>query len=222
MDVDAYSDAHRADWERLESLLRRRRWSVEEADEAIALYRRTATDLSVVRSVLAGPGAGVPAVVARRPRPGGRHGGVDLVLARPAALRHRGVPGRARRVGALVGDHRRWSRWRSWCSPGGGWRRRRAWPPRSRRRSRPAELVDQEFASYYSSNPAASFAAQVWTNNALVAATCLITGVLLLPVAVGAAPERRQRRRASAAILAANGRLGLLPRADRSPTACWS
>ena len=32
------------------------------------------------------------------------------------------------------------------------------------------QLVDHDFADYYSSNPAGSFAAQVWTNNAWVAA----------------------------------------------------
>ncbi|GAB3874132.1 hypothetical protein GCM10029964_015590 [Kibdelosporangium lantanae] len=40
-----------------------------------------------------------------------------------------------------------------------------------------------EFETYYSSNPAASFAFRVWTNNAWVAASCLLLGVLFgLPV----------------------------------------
>jgi uncharacterized membrane protein SpoIIM required for sporulation len=40
-----------------------------------------------------------------------------------------------------------------------------------------------QYETYYSSNPAASFAAQVWTNNAWAAALCLILGVFLgLPV----------------------------------------
>jgi uncharacterized membrane protein SpoIIM required for sporulation len=40
-----------------------------------------------------------------------------------------------------------------------------------------------QYESYYSSHPAASFAAQVWTNNAQAAALCLILGVFLgLPV----------------------------------------
>ena len=60
MDVDAYVAAHRPQWDRLAALLRRRRWSGAEADEAVALYERTATHLSVVRS--ASPD---PALVAR-------------------------------------------------------------------------------------------------------------------------------------------------------------
>jgi uncharacterized membrane protein SpoIIM required for sporulation len=43
-------------------------------------------------------------------------------------------------------------------------------------------LVEVDFEAYYSSNPAGSFAAQVWTNNALIAAMCLVSGILLVPV----------------------------------------
>jgi uncharacterized membrane protein SpoIIM required for sporulation len=40
-----------------------------------------------------------------------------------------------------------------------------------------------EYETYYSSHPAASFAAQVWTNNAQAAAMCLVLGIFLgLPV----------------------------------------
>ena len=46
------------------------------------------------------------------------------------------------------------------------------------------QLVDQDFADYYSSNPAGSFAAQVWTNNAWVAALVLVAGALLCLPAV--------------------------------------
>jgi len=41
------------------------------------------------------------------------------------------------------------------------------------------QLVDQDFADYYSSNPAGSFAFRVWTNNAWVAALALVGGALL-------------------------------------------
>ena len=40
-------------------------------------------------------------------------------------------------------------------------------------------LVDQDFADYYTSNPAGSFAFKVWTNNAWVAALALVGGALL-------------------------------------------
>ena len=70
------------------------------------------------------------------------------------------------------------------------------------------QLVEQDFESYYSSNPAGSFAAQVWVNNAWVAAQALVSGILIVPVIlillvncvnVGAA----------AGLMAANGRLDL-------------
>jgi uncharacterized membrane protein SpoIIM required for sporulation len=45
------------------------------------------------------------------------------------------------------------------------------------------QLVEHEFEDYYSESPAGSFAAQVWTNNAWVAAGALVLGVFLgLPV----------------------------------------
>jgi len=44
------------------------------------------------------------------------------------------------------------------------------------------QLVDQDFVGYYSEFHAQNFAAQVWTNNALLAAQCLAAGVLILPV----------------------------------------
>jgi uncharacterized membrane protein SpoIIM required for sporulation len=40
-------------------------------------------------------------------------------------------------------------------------------------------LCDSEFADYYRSAPASSFAAKVWTNNAWVAAGCIALGALL-------------------------------------------
>nr|WP_221308295.1 stage II sporulation protein M [Nocardiopsis mwathae] len=44
-------------------------------------------------------------------------------------------------------------------------------------------LVEHEFANYYVENPGASFAAQVWTNNAWVAAQAIVFGAFLgLPV----------------------------------------
>src|ERR1700712_345136 len=38
-------------------------------------------------------------------------------------------------------------------------------------------LVDKDFTSYYSENPAASFTSQVWTNNAFIAAQCIAFGI---------------------------------------------
>jgi uncharacterized membrane protein SpoIIM required for sporulation len=41
------------------------------------------------------------------------------------------------------------------------------------------ELVNHDFASYYSENPAGSFALRVWVNNAWVAAQCIGFAILL-------------------------------------------
>ena len=179
MDVDAYTDAHRADWERLETLLRRRRWDVDEADEAVALYRRTATDLSVVRSSSPDPAlvSRLSSLVAR-----GRAavtGASTWSWRDPLRFVTEEFPA------ALAASARWWVTTALVClvaMVGVG-----AWvashpdvaaavlsPEQTRR------LVDGEFAGYYSANPASSFAAQVWTNNARVAAACLITGVLLV------------------------------------------
>jgi uncharacterized membrane protein SpoIIM required for sporulation len=43
------------------------------------------------------------------------------------------------------------------------------------------QLVDKDFASYYSANPAQDFALQVWINNATISAAVLAVGVLLIP-----------------------------------------
>src|SRR5690606_13845471 len=62
MDLDVFVTAHRAEWDRLEALLRRRarRLTGEEVDELVTLYQRTATHLSLVQS-----SAPDPALVAR-------------------------------------------------------------------------------------------------------------------------------------------------------------
>ncbi len=43
-------------------------------------------------------------------------------------------------------------------------------------------LVNSDFAGYYSQYHAQNFALQVWTNNAFLAGQCLASGVLILPV----------------------------------------
>ena len=47
------------------------------------------------------------------------------------------------------------------------------------------ELVNHDFASYYSEHPAVAFGLQVWTNNAWVAAKCIAFSVVLgLPIPI--------------------------------------
>src|SRR5207248_4700651 len=44
------------------------------------------------------------------------------------------------------------------------------------------QIVDSDFAGYYTANQAQNFALQVWTNNAYLVGKCLAAGVLILPV----------------------------------------
>ncbi|MPZ64030.1 MAG: stage II sporulation protein M [Pseudonocardiaceae bacterium] len=181
MDVDAYAAAHHAEWDRLQALLHRSRLSGAEADELVTLYQRTATHLSVIRSASPDPAlvgrlstlvARGRAVVTGSRSPAWRQAARFLVVGFPAAL---------------------YLSWRWWASVGvaviGVAALVAAWvagnPEVQASIAAPEEarrLVERDFAAYYSSNPAGSFAAQVWTNNAWVAAVCLISGVLLLPV----------------------------------------
>ncbi|MGY2063136.1 stage II sporulation protein M, partial [Nocardia gipuzkoensis] len=50
MDVDAYAYRHRPSWDRLDRLSRQRRLSGAEADELVALYRRTSQQLARLQS----------------------------------------------------------------------------------------------------------------------------------------------------------------------------
>ena len=51
MDVDAFVLAHRATWDRLDTLVKRRKkLSGDEVDELVELYQRVSTHLSMVRS----------------------------------------------------------------------------------------------------------------------------------------------------------------------------
>jgi uncharacterized membrane protein SpoIIM required for sporulation len=207
VDLDAFVAAHRDEWARLDALARRRgRLSGPEADELVALYRRTSTHLSTVRS--AAPDAAVLArlselvgrartAVAGSPDPG--WGSVLRFVTEqfPAAVyrsRRWWLP--AAFAFGVVATLLAW-----WVAVTPSLQASIAAPEEIRR------LVEQDFENYYSQNPAGSFAALVWTNNAWVAAGALILGIFLgLPVlylllsnAVNVA--------VSAGLMAAHGRL---------------
>lgn len=185
MDLDVFVTAHRAEWDRLDALLKRqRRLNGAEADELVVLYQRTATHLSLIQS-----SAPDPQLTGRLSQ---------LV---------------ARARGAVTGNRR--ASWRDVTRflahgfPAAVYRSRRWWVPTALLSTAvaillgwwigthpevqatiaaPSELRELtrpggQYETYYSSHPAASFAAQVWTNNAWAAAQCLILGVFLgLPV----------------------------------------
>ena len=180
MDLDAFSAVHGSTWQRLDTLASQRHLSGAESDELVRLYQEVATHLSTVRSV-----APDPSVVSRLSDVLGRAraaiaGAHDpalsdvarfLVLSLPAALyRIRwwtvGVMAVFVAIAVVAGVQ-------VFTDPGA-----------QAAMGSPGELrtlAEESFAAYYSENPAGSFAALVWTNNAVIAALCVafgITGVL--------------------------------------------
>ncbi|WP_409471759.1 stage II sporulation protein M [Streptomyces sp. HC307] len=185
MDLDVFVSAHRAEWDRLENLLRRqRRLTGAEADELVALYQRTATHLSLIQSSAPDPQltgrlsqlvARARSAVTGTRRASWRDVTRFLAYGFPAAVyrsRRWWVPTAllSTLVAALLG-------W--WIGAHPEVQASIAAPSELRELTRPGG----QYETYYSSHPAASFAARVWTNNAQAAAMCLVLGVFLgLPV----------------------------------------
>jgi uncharacterized membrane protein SpoIIM required for sporulation len=181
VDLDAYVLAHHADWSRLEGLLTKRRLSGAEADELVERYQQVGTHLSVLRSAAPDPTlvAHLSSLLARaRNRSVGArvsswHGVVLFFSDRfPAALyrlRWWWLGCLAANVAVTVVmmwwllDHPNVEQ--SLLSPG-----------------EVDQLVNNDFEGYYSQYAASHFAAQVWVNNAWVAALCLGLGILGLPL----------------------------------------
>ncbi|WP_043264590.1 stage II sporulation protein M [Streptomyces sp. CT34] len=185
MDLDVFVTAHGAEWDRLETLLsRKRRLTGTEADELVALYQRTTTHLSLLLSSAPDPAltGRLTSLVARaRSKVTGarksswRDAARFFTTSFPAAvyrLRYWWIPTAVLSVtaAALLG-------W--WIA---------AHPEVQAALGAPQELRDMtrpggEYETYYSNHPAAAFAAQVWTNNAQAVALCLVLGTFLgLPV----------------------------------------
>jgi uncharacterized membrane protein SpoIIM required for sporulation len=181
MDVEAFVSVHQPQWDRLAQLTRRqRRLTGTEADELVSLYQRVGTHLSALRAGgadpvtlgrLSGLIADARGAVTGAQAPVWRDISRYFLVSFPAAL--------------YVA--RRW-----WLSIGLGFYLVAAWlawrivahPEVLDSVATPGEiqhLVDQDFADYYSANPAQDFALQVWTNNAMLCAAVLAIGVLLVP-----------------------------------------
>ncbi|MFG2002372.1 stage II sporulation protein M [Spirillospora sp. NPDC048911] len=179
MDVDAYVAAHNDEWQRLERLINKSRsLTGAEVDELVELYQRTATHLSVVRS-----GSPDPLLVGR----------LTSLVAR----------GRAAVAGAQAPMVRDFSRFFTVSFPAAAYRLRWWWlgnallgnllalalaiwivknPEIQATLGTPSQIrdiVDKDFANYYTEHSASSFAFKVWINNAWVSAVALIFGILL-------------------------------------------
>ncbi|MFE0194099.1 stage II sporulation protein M [Streptomyces sp. NPDC058989] len=185
MDLDVFITAHRAEWDRLEALLhRKRRLTGAEADELVVLYQRTTTHLSLLLSSAPDPAltSRLTSLVARARstvtgarKASWRDAARFFTTVFPAAvyrLRHWWIPTAilSTVVAALIG-------W--WIAAHPEVQAAIGAPEELRAMTRPGG----QYETYYSSHPAASFAAQVWTNNAQAVALCLVLGAFLgLPV----------------------------------------
>jgi uncharacterized membrane protein SpoIIM required for sporulation len=184
VDIDSFIARHSEEWRRLEELVSRRRLTGAEADELVMLYQRTATHLSVVRTR-----SPDPALVGRLS---------SLVARGRSAVAGGSAPDWAmvRRFAAVTFPLAVYRSWRWWCGAATGFcivafglMAYVAAHPDLWNRIGASEEIDQlvnhDFASYYSQNPAQSFALQVWTNNALTAGAALVLGITLVgPVLV--------------------------------------
>jgi uncharacterized membrane protein SpoIIM required for sporulation len=183
VDVDAFVLAHRDTWDRLETLIgKRRSLSGAEVDELVELYQRVSTHLSMLRSassdsVLIGR---LSSLVARaRSVVTGAHAPLSRTFTRFWT------------VSFPVVAYRSWRWWLGtaaafiavvvvialWVAGN---------PEVQSAVGTPSDidqLVNHDVSSYYSEHPAASFALQVWVNNSWVSAQCIALSVVLgLPI----------------------------------------
>ena len=175
--MDAFSAVHTPDWQRLDELSARRRLSGEEADELLRLYQRTSAHLSTIRSV-APEGALSAALSMRLSRARTRFTGArsnfleDLVsffvYSLPAGFY------RVRWLTAAVGAAFILTAWLFgvWAASTPGVISAALGSDAQIR-----QYVEEDFTAYYSENPPASFAGQVWTNNAWIALQSVAFGI---------------------------------------------
>ena len=205
MDLDAYSAAHREEWDRLAQLGKTSRFSGNEADELIERYQAGASNLSAIKTTVGSSIQGDRLSISlsrARLRFTGASSNLLTQLSQffgnqlPAALfRIRWLVVANALVFVIV------------TAAYGFWLN--ANPHLLLNFGSPAQLhhyAQSEFVGYYSAHPNAAFGAQVWTNNAWIAAQCIalgITGVWPAYMVFGNA----QSTGVSAAIMGQYGRI---------------
>lgn len=176
MDLDALTAARREEWARLDELSATRRLTGAEVDELVERYRSASADLAEIKT-----SAGSTPV--------GDH--VSTMLARA----------RLRLTGASQNPLKQLARFFVLQLPAALYRLR--WPTLMigvaftavvvvvafwvsgdpalvatlGDRAQLEQYAENDFTDYYSSNPAAVFAGTVWTNNAWIAAQCVVFGI---------------------------------------------
>jgi uncharacterized membrane protein SpoIIM required for sporulation len=177
MDLDAYAAAHGAEWDRLAQLSKRRRPTGDEADQLIDGYQTGAAQLAAIRTTVGGSAQGEHLSLAlwkarllftgvrRNPL---RSLTVFAAVQLPAALyRIRWLTLAVAVVTAVIA-----AAYFVWLSTD---------PRAFAALGLPSDLeryAQEDFVGYYSEYSEAGFAAQVWTNNAWIAAQCVMFGIL--------------------------------------------
>ncbi|KQM40163.1 stage II sporulation protein M [Microbacterium sp. Leaf203] len=176
MDLDALTAARRDEWARLDELGRRKRLSGPDVDELVTRYRAASADLADIKTSAGRTPEGdyVSILLARtRLRLTGVRDNVlrqlprFFVLQLPAALYRVRWSTLAVTLGFLVVA----TLVALWISGDP------AAVAALGDRSQLQNYADEQFVSYYRENPNAIFAGSVWTNNAWIAAQCVLFGV---------------------------------------------
>ncbi|HEY3560130.1 MAG TPA: stage II sporulation protein M [Kribbella sp.] len=181
MDVEAFVSVHQPQWDRLAHLTRRqRRLSGAEAEELVVLYQRVGTHLAALRAAgadpvsigrLSGLIADARGAVTGAQAPVWRDISKYFLVSFPAALYA------SRRwwitIGVLFYLVAAWTAWRVLAHP--------EVVDSIGTPDQIKQLVEHDFESYYSDNPAQDFALRVWINNATISAAVLALGILLVP-----------------------------------------
>jgi len=176
MDLDAYTAAHKAEWDRLASLAAKPRLSGLEADELIERFQTGSAQLSALTSTAgqSTPGDRLSIALSRaRLRFTGASDNPLRAVPRFFALQLPAVLYRLRWLTLAIGlatiaiavVMSTWVNGDPAVLAALG------------NQADLKKLVDSEFVDYYRENPAASFFGQVWTNNAWVAAQAIAFGI---------------------------------------------
>jgi uncharacterized membrane protein SpoIIM required for sporulation len=176
MDLDALAAARRDEWTRLDELSRTRRLTGSEVDELVTRYRAASADLADIKTSAGRTAQGdhVSTMLARaRLRLTGAPENVARQIPRFFALQ---LPAALYRV--------RWTTFviavafvavvavvAFWVSGD------QALVAALGSRAQLEYYAENQFTDYYSENPAAVFAGTVWTNNAWIAAQCVLFGI---------------------------------------------
>ncbi|HEY8913307.1 stage II sporulation protein M [Lacisediminihabitans sp.] len=207
MDLDAYSAAHRDEWDELARLGKKRRFTGAEADQLIERYQSGSSQLSAIKTTagqtIQGDRLSVGLSRARLRFTGAGRNVVSRVpqffaAQLPAALfRIRWLCVAVAFATALVATlYALWALNTPGVIANFGTEEFRK------------QFVEQDFVDYYSNHSPSSFTGQVWTNNAWLAAQCIAYGIfgvwapfLML--------QNAQQIGLSAALMASHGRLDI-------------